>query len=50
MVTHQCLFCNKAYSSNEERERHEKVCVKNGKTPQERHKARQYLINQRNKK
>jgi hypothetical protein len=50
MATHQCSFCNKSFSSNKEWEKHEEVCVKNRKTPQERHKARQYLIKQHNKK
>lgn len=41
MSFHQCSYCEKSYQSDEERKNHEKVCVKNGKTEQERFNARQ---------
>jgi hypothetical protein len=40
MIFHQCSFCENSFRSDEERKKHEEVCVKNGKTKQERFAAR----------
>ena len=43
MTLYQCSFCENSFRSDEERKKHEQVCVKNGKTEQEHFEARKNL-------
>lgn len=36
---YQCLYCKNSYLSDKKRKNHEEVCVKNGKTGQQRFEA-----------
>ncbi len=36
---YQCSYCKNSYLSDEKRKNHEEVCIKNGKTDQQRFKA-----------
>jgi len=40
MPIRQCTYCEKSFSSNEQRKIHEEKCVENDKTKEERFKAR----------
>lgn len=37
---YQCSYCDNSYYFNSEREKHEEICEKNGKTEQERFASR----------
>jgi len=50
MAFYQCSFCENSLRSDEERKEHEEVCVKNGKTEQERFEARKRLAERKRSK
>lgn len=45
MTFFQCSYCEDSFRSDEERKKHEEVCVKNGKTDKERFEAKMRLKN-----
>lgn len=50
MTLYQCSFCENSFSSDEEQKKHEEVCIKNGKTDQERFEAKKRLAEQKKNK
>jgi len=40
---YKCSFCEYSFRTDEERKEHEEICIKNGKTEQERFEARKRL-------
>lgn len=50
MAFYQCSFCENSFRADKERKEHEEVCVKNGKTDQERFEARKRLAERKKNK
>jgi len=40
MTLFQCSYCENSFRSDEERKKHEEICVKNGKTEKDRFQAK----------